>query len=549
MRLDARLVDIEAGVRQRVLAIAHAHPDVLAVQRPDAEFDGAVIARGRTEAALPGRGGVRHPQHRTRRGVRSIVRALDPPPDNWYNQLRMAIARTPALRDRSSSGCATGSSPAVRRAGEPLPSERVLADELGCNRHAVREAVKRLQQAGPRRGLARRRDARARLARDRRPGPARPAAAHRRRSPIALLRSILELRLCVGVDAARRCAAARSRGDDPDALAALAASATPRSSAPLRYAAALGPHHRRRRQPRLPPRLQQPARGPRSRRRAVARAVRAPRPATSRAARARRRDRRRRPRRRGRRRRRPAHRALAAPRSPPEAARWLRSSTTRSPPSSCCSPSRRSRSSSRATRRSSATSTKDTAHEPQHGDRQRRHQRRLEVRRARRLRRALRAHAAAHPDRRLVGLGAHLLRRRPRLLLVSPHQPRGARLLGQPRRPPLEPALQPLDRAAPDLGADDLPAVLAAARARRLPALDDPHPAGDQPHLPVLDPHRAHRPAAAPDRVRLQHAVAPPRPPRRQRAVPRPQLRAASSSSGTACSARSRARRSACATA
>ncbi|CAN5183873.1 hypothetical protein BH20ACT16_BH20ACT16_06120 [soil metagenome] len=29
-------------------------------------------------------------------------------------------------------------------AGEPLPSERALAEELGCNRHAVREAVKRL---------------------------------------------------------------------------------------------------------------------------------------------------------------------------------------------------------------------------------------------------------------------------------------------------------------------------------------------------------------------------------------------------------------------
>src|SRR6195952_4099367 len=33
-------------------------------------------------------------------------------------------------------------------AGEPLASERLLAEELGCNRHAVREAVKRLQQAG-----------------------------------------------------------------------------------------------------------------------------------------------------------------------------------------------------------------------------------------------------------------------------------------------------------------------------------------------------------------------------------------------------------------
>ena len=33
-------------------------------------------------------------------------------------------------------------------AGDPLPSERSLAAEHGVNRHAVREAVKRLQQAG-----------------------------------------------------------------------------------------------------------------------------------------------------------------------------------------------------------------------------------------------------------------------------------------------------------------------------------------------------------------------------------------------------------------
>src|SRR3954462_9385936 len=32
--------------------------------------------------------------------------------------------------------------------GDPIPSERTLSDELGVNRHAVREALKRLQQAG-----------------------------------------------------------------------------------------------------------------------------------------------------------------------------------------------------------------------------------------------------------------------------------------------------------------------------------------------------------------------------------------------------------------
>ena len=33
-------------------------------------------------------------------------------------------------------------------ADEPLPSERRLSEELGASRHAVREALKRLQQAG-----------------------------------------------------------------------------------------------------------------------------------------------------------------------------------------------------------------------------------------------------------------------------------------------------------------------------------------------------------------------------------------------------------------
>lgn len=32
--------------------------------------------------------------------------------------------------------------------GDPLPSERTLAERLGVNRHAIREAIKRLQQSG-----------------------------------------------------------------------------------------------------------------------------------------------------------------------------------------------------------------------------------------------------------------------------------------------------------------------------------------------------------------------------------------------------------------
>ena len=59
----------------------------------------------------------------------------------------------------------------------------------------------------------------------------------------------------------------------------------------------------------------------------------------------------------------------------------------------------------------------------------------------------------------------------------------------------------------------------------RLRALDDPAPAGDQPHLPVLHPHRASAPAARADRGGAQHALPSSRPPRLQRDLPRPQLR------------------------
>ena len=92
-------------------------------------------------------------------------------------------------------------------AGEPLPSERVLAEELGCNRHAVREAVKRLQQAGlvavSHGGATRVLDWRVTGGLDLLAHL--PLTAGEAPDPM-LLRSILELRLCVGVDAARRCA-------------------------------------------------------------------------------------------------------------------------------------------------------------------------------------------------------------------------------------------------------------------------------------------------------------------------------------------------------
>src|SRR5688572_16929050 len=87
--------------------------------------------------------------------------------------------------------------------GEALPSERRLSEELSASRHAVREALKRLQEAGlvaiSQGGATRVRD-------------------WRRHGGIDLLlegdlpgelraeRATMEMRACVGADAARRCA-------------------------------------------------------------------------------------------------------------------------------------------------------------------------------------------------------------------------------------------------------------------------------------------------------------------------------------------------------
>ena len=84
--------------------------------------------------------------------------------------------------------------------GDPLPSERLLAEDYGVNRHAIREALKRLQQAGLVRvshgGATRVLDWRATGGLDlltELDGP-------------ELIRSAVEMRLCIGADAARRCA-------------------------------------------------------------------------------------------------------------------------------------------------------------------------------------------------------------------------------------------------------------------------------------------------------------------------------------------------------
>lgn len=90
--------------------------------------------------------------------------------------------------------------------GDAIPSERSLADEHGVNRHAVREALKRLQQAGLIRitqgGATKVRNWQREAGLDLLLGLMNGAQDP---SP-ELVRSVLEMRASVGADAARRCA-------------------------------------------------------------------------------------------------------------------------------------------------------------------------------------------------------------------------------------------------------------------------------------------------------------------------------------------------------
>jgi GntR family transcriptional regulator, transcriptional repressor for pyruvate dehydrogenase complex len=88
--------------------------------------------------------------------------------------------------------------------GAALPSERVLSERLGSNRHAVREALKRLQQAG----LVRITQGGATRVCDwRREGGldllVELAAAGEAPPELELPQATLEMRACVGADAAR----------------------------------------------------------------------------------------------------------------------------------------------------------------------------------------------------------------------------------------------------------------------------------------------------------------------------------------------------------
>jgi len=92
-------------------------------------------------------------------------------------------------------------------AGDTLPAERSLVDVLGVNRQAVREALKRLHQAGlveiQHGGSTRVRDYRTSAGLDLLPELlVRPDGTF----DAAVVRSVMEMRACIGPDAARLCA-------------------------------------------------------------------------------------------------------------------------------------------------------------------------------------------------------------------------------------------------------------------------------------------------------------------------------------------------------
>lgn len=96
--------------------------------------------------------------------------------------------------------------------GDRIPSERVLAEQFGVNRHAVREALKRLQQAslilithgGATRVLDWRDAGGLEVLLD--------LGTDLNDPPADLIRSVLEMRASIGEDAARLCAERADQG-------------------------------------------------------------------------------------------------------------------------------------------------------------------------------------------------------------------------------------------------------------------------------------------------------------------------------------------------
>ena len=152
-------------------------------------------------------------------------------------------------------------------------------------------------------------------------------------------------------------------------------------------------------------------------------------------------------------------------------------------------------------------------------------QRCLQGRHAGRVRRDERLPRTVAPaGRHLVVVGAADRRPGPRVLPPAPLRAPGAHRLGGAPGASLQRVLQLLHGAAAEVESVGRGDLLGAVPAARLRAVDALRRLRLQPDLPVLPAHRAHRHDVAPDRARLQHALAPPRPPRQRPGVPRQEL-------------------------
>ncbi len=129
----------------------------------------------------------------------------------WTRSLTFQLPRTPDTRRPVSeavfSDLRTEIISGDLQPGEKLRSERTLTEAFGVNRHAVREALKRLQQAGlvevSQGGATRVLDLRSNGGLDLLPDLAIRASG---RVDPKVLRSALEMRIAIGADAARLCA-------------------------------------------------------------------------------------------------------------------------------------------------------------------------------------------------------------------------------------------------------------------------------------------------------------------------------------------------------
>jgi GntR family transcriptional regulator, transcriptional repressor for pyruvate dehydrogenase complex len=133
-----------------------------------------------------------------------VVRAQDAARRSriWYNQfaqLVQPVLTSDRIHARLRADILSGALPP----GAAVPSERRLSEELGAGRHAVREALKRLQEAG----LVRISHGGATRVRDWRRHGGLELLLELDELPAGIEQAVMEMRASVGADAARRCAA------------------------------------------------------------------------------------------------------------------------------------------------------------------------------------------------------------------------------------------------------------------------------------------------------------------------------------------------------